>query len=223
MEPLRKREGFRHLWLGDSGMGKTTANVILLNHIRRQRLANLIVTVDDKARWVQQYKGLTRIAPHHLRSEPPKAGEDAGHIVFRGIAYAGRRQDIIDHTAVSDMCWDLVAQSPCSVVLNIDELADATNGHQTWDGESLAQIYRKGRGAGLSVVASTQLPQLLPREAFALPETVCVFRLSGREAKYLYDYRVIAKSDIPVIEGLKVGEFRFFRKSQPADANIYRF
>src|SRR5687767_8480810 len=47
-EPLRKKEGFRHLWLGDSGQGKTVANDQTLRWIRKRRLVDVTLTIDDK-------------------------------------------------------------------------------------------------------------------------------------------------------------------------------
>lgn len=223
-------EGFRHLWLGDTGMGKTEANRILLTAVRKRRVVDMTITVDEKTAWSSQYEGcgggqVHRISPQHLRSNPPQQGEDASHVIFRGVAMT-RKLDGSLKTLPFDaavMASELVFQAQCSVLLNIDELADATNGFQAWEGDEIAALYRKGRGMGISIVATTQLPQMLPREAFGLSDTIGVFRMSGREADYLRQKNVIDASQVAEIQSLQVGEFRLYRKSHPLDPNIYKF
>lgn len=218
-------EGFRHLWLGDSGMGKTQANRILIEQVLKLKHVTMVLTTDDKSSWAAQYDGMCRIHPNDLRTNPPRSGEDRRHIVFRGIGITRTPSPEVANLPfdVAQMAWSLVRQHQCSILLNVDELADATNGHQSWNEEDIAQIYRKGRGVGISVVATTQLPQLLPREAFGLSDTIGVFRMSSRETKYLYSNNVLGKDQIDEIEALKVGEFRLFRKSHPLDPNVYKF
>jgi len=241
-----KRFGFRHLWLGDSGMGKTEANKLLIDFCRaprgkeKKRLIDVTLHIDDKNKWEQQYEGTPRISPEHYRHSPasgsyefPCAGsgrrlpEDKTNINFRGIAYTSPSgespHEDVSHESVAEMAWELVREAPIQVLTNIDELADATNGHQTWSGQLLPQMYRKGRAVGLSVVATTQLPQLLPREAFGLSDTIGIFRMSAREAAYLQRYNVIDKDEVDEIAGLQIGEFCLFRKSHPSDPTIYRF
>lgn len=221
--PLVKREGFRHLWLGDTGMGKTEANKILIAWVLKKKYVDLVLSIDDKNRWKSQYPGTYRANPNHLRREPIGNSESFNHIVFRGIALTRKLDEGVDPNDVARMSWEMVRLHPCSVLVNIDELVDATNGHQTWDDEEIPQIYRKGRGVGLSITATTQMPQLLPREAFGLPDTIGIFRMGGREASYLYKYNLIEKDQIDAIESLGVGEFRFYRKSQPMDESVYKF
>lgn len=221
-----KPMGMRHLWLGDSGMGKTVANDLLIKWIRKRKLVAMTITIDDKSAWEVQYAGgLLRVNPDHLRAQPPRSGEDPSHIVFRGIAVTKTPGPEVDELIFDSarMAWDLVRDTSCQVLLNIDELADATNGHQSWYREEVAQTYRKGRSVGISVVATTQMPQLLPREAFGLSETIGLFRMSSREAEYLAKFRVFPDSEVEAIASLEIGEFRLFRKSQPLDPKVYKF
>lgn len=220
---LRKNEGFRHLWLGGTGMGKTVANRTIIEYIRKQKLVDITLTVDDKDRWKPQYQGMYRKNPEHLQTEMRKAGEDASHIVFRGAAFEGNIADDIEHESVSSLAWDLVRLRPARVLVNVDELADATNGHQAWNGQTLPALYRKGRGVGISVLASTQLPQQLPRDAFGLSDTIGIFRITAREAKYLADYRVIGHEDIERVSKLEVGQWILYDKASPDDGSVYRF
>lgn len=229
-EPLLKPKpmGMRHLWLGDSGMGKTVANDLLIRWIQRMDLVKLTFSVDDKnAHEVQYEGGLLRTNPDDLDKNPPRGSERdrAHHVVFRGIANTKRPGPDVNNLIfdTAQRCWDLVREHSVQVLLNVDELADATNGHQGWRQEEVAQTYRKGRAVGISIVATTQMPQLLPREAFGLSETIGIFRMSSRELDYLAKYRVIEPSEVESIESLSVGEFRLFQKSKPMDPKVYKF
>lgn len=226
--PLLKSKpmGMRHLWLGDSGMGKTVANNLLIKWIQKRKLVTLTLTIDDKSAHEVQYEGgCLRINPRELRERPPERGENPKHVVFRGIASTREPGPEVDELIfdTSNLAWTLVRHSSCQILVNIDELADATNGSQGWKQPEVAGMYRKGRAVGISVVATTQLPQELPRAAFALSETIGLFRMSGREAEYLATKKVIPDSEVDPISNLEVGQFRLFQKSKPLDPNIYRF
>lgn len=221
-----KPMGMRHLWLGDSGMGKTVANEQLLKWIHKRKLVDLTLTIDDKnAHEVQYNGGCERINPQHLRTNPPTRDENPRHIVFRGIAATKRPGPDVDEVIfdTTTMAWELVRNDSVQILLNIDELADATNGSQGWKQPEVASLYRKGRAVGISVVATTQLPQELPRAAFGLSETIGLFRMSGREVEYLASKRVVPDTEIEAICNLEIGEFRLFVKSRPLDPKIYKF
>lgn len=227
-ESLKKRWGFRHLWLGDSGMGKTIANEALIEWLLKGRKSkvDLMISIDDKNRWEAQYAGAYRIHPEHLRREPLKKDEPQNHVVFRGIAYQDKNGfapfEEVSHEEVAAMTWELVRLKPVTVCMNIDELADATNGNQAWTAPTMRHSYRKGRAVGISVIATTQLPQQLPRESFGLSDSIGIFRLTSREAEYLKSYRVITNEDVERIANLGVGEWMLVRKSHPPDPNTYK-
>ncbi len=222
----KKPMGMRHLWLGDSGMGKTVANGLLIKWIQKRKLVDYTLTIDDKSTHEVQYPGgCIRTNPKHLLSEPPTRDENARHIVFRGIAATKRPGPDVDEVIfdASSLAWDMVRDASVQVLLNIDELADATNGSQGWKRPEVSSLYRKGRSVGISVVATTQLPQELPRAAFGLSETIGLFRMSGREVEYLAGKYVIPDSEVESICNLEIGEFRLFAKSKPLDPKVYRF
>lgn len=223
--PLAKREGFRHLWLGDSGQGKTYANQRFVAWLLIHKKVDLMLTIDDKNRWAPQFRGAYRANPEHLAREP-LGPQDAvkNHIVFRGVAHDGNIASTVKVDDVSRMAWDLVRIKPARVCLNIDELSDATNGFQAWKGDYTPQVYRKGRGVGISIIAGTQLPQSLPREAFGLSETISIFRLDAREVTYLRRYNVIGPDLEQVIPTLQVGEWILYSKGRGGwNGRVYRF
>jgi hypothetical protein len=227
--PSRRGDGWRHLWLGNSGFGKTYANARLIDWAIRNRAAQLVLTLDDKSNFYAQYVGTYRANPQDLRRRPPTGGERTDHIVFRGVALTRKFSDGCSAENIAKLAQDIVGTSRGFVLVNIDELADATNGGQAWkrdDGSesTIAQIYRKGRGVGISVTATTQVPQSLPREAFALSDTIGLFRLTGREIDYLLGKRVITSELASVIPSLGVGDFILYDKNLTEwDGKIYRF
>jgi hypothetical protein len=226
--PALRGDGWRHGWLGDSGMGKTNANKWLILYALEKNRANLCLSLDDKSNHYAQYKGAYRANPAHLRRLPPNAGESQNHIVFRGVALTRSFDDGCSAEEVARCAQEMAQVSPGLVLINIDELADATNGGQAWKREDgtesrIAQIFRKGRGLGLSITWTTQVPQSLPREAFALSDTIGIFRLSGREVEYLLSKRAITQNLASTIPNLKVGDFVLYNKAVGEwDGHIFR-
>jgi hypothetical protein len=227
--PAKRGDGWRHLWLGNSGCGKTYANVRFVDWCLRNGVSHLVLTLDDKSNFYAQYQGTFRANPSDLRKRKPQGREPSNHIVFRGVALTRKFNDGCSAQSVARLGQDIVASSRGFVLVNIDELADATNGGQAWTREegnesAIAQVYRKGRGVGLSITATTQVPQSLPREAFALSDTIGIFRLSGREIEYLLKQRAITPDLAAVIPTLQMGEFILYDKNQVAwDGKIYKF
>lgn len=225
VEPLRKDEAIRHGWLGDSGMGKSVANCILIEYILANKLAQLVLTMDDKTPKKSYYpRGAMRSTIHDYMMNHQNTGN---HVVFRGVSMNRDKNETVEPGQIAELAWDLVREAPMQVVVNVDELSDATPGQgQAWlqESEPLAQVFRKGRGAGISVVWTTQLPQTLPLEAFGLSETLAIFRLDGREVDYLYRKRVLSTELVEVVGGLEVGEWVLYRKGRGGwDGNVYKF
>lgn len=227
--PVKRGDGWRHLWLGNSGLGKSYANEKLIEWVLKQKRASLVLSLDDKSNFYAQYKGTYRANPRDLRTRMPGMAERKDHIVFRGVALTRKFDDGCSAEDIARLAQEIVSTSRAIVVVNIDELADATNGGQAWkrtEGEDsrVAQIYRKGRGVGLCITATTQLPQALPREAFSLSDTIGLFRLTGREIDYLLKYKVITAEIAGMIPGLQIGEFILYDKNTGVcDGTIYKF
>jgi hypothetical protein len=209
-------------------MGKTKANIRLIEFAIQNGAAHLVLSLDDKSNWFAQYPGTYRANPRDLHSRNPgQTGEDPRHIVFRGVALTRDFNDGCSAEDVASLAQNIAATSRGLVLVNIDELADATNGGQAWrreEGESrIAQVFRKGRGVGISIAWTTQVPQSLPREAFALSDTMGIFRLSGREVEYLTSKRLINPALAETIQGLQIGEWILYDKARPWDEQIYKF
>jgi hypothetical protein len=225
-EPFTRDEAIRHGWLGDSRMGKSTANRILLDYILAKKYSPLVLTIDDKTPKMTSYPNSAQYATvGEYLTDPNRAAHK--HVVFRGVSMRRNKDDEISPAEIAELAWDVVREASIQVVVCIDELADATPGQgQAWlsESEPVSAIFRKGGGAGISVVWTTQLPQSLPLEAFGLSETLGIFRLDGREVDYLYRKRVIGIELMDVIPALEVGEWILYKKGRGGwDGNVYQF
>lgn len=199
-------------------MGKSTANRALVNFALNTERVALALTLDDNYSRGAQYVGCYRANVADMRARPPSGSESVRHIVLRGHALNRRMSDVCSPHEVAQAAQEITGANPeGQVLINIDELADATNGGQAWtrvDGESrVAQVFRKGRGMGISVTWTTQLPQSLPREAFGLSDTIGLFRLSGRETEYLVSKRVITPQLAAIVPHLPRGKWVLYDKS----------
>jgi hypothetical protein len=219
------REGWLHTWLGNTRMGKTYANNILVTDVVNAKIADICFTIDDKDPEKPQYQGTFRANVQHLKAEPVSNSNDARHIVFRGVAYRNDIRDSVDHGEVADLVWGIKRTTPkCKILLNIDEMADATNGHQDWKSDSNAQIYRKGAGVRISTTATTQQPQLCPREPFGLSQTIGFFQLDSREIAYLSGYKIVTEEMAAIIPTLERGEFVIYKRGAGGwDGKVYRY
>lgn len=217
-------EGALNLWLGNTRMGKTYANRILVDALLKRKHVDTVFTVDEKDPEKPQYGGTMRANVKHLLFSALRPDEDASHINFRGASYRSDIDDQVDHGELAQMVWNLKrTKPPLRLCLNIDELADATNGYQAWKSDANAQIYRKGAGIRVSTTATTQLPQNLPREAFGLSQTIGIFRLDAREMDYLVSKRIITQDVIPLMAQLEKGDFCLYVRGQGLLPDVFRF
>lgn len=211
---ITKGNAYRHLWLGDTGMGKTYANEMFIRWQLAKHKVALVLSLDNKDAHAAQYTGTCRINPADLKARRPQGDEPKNHIVFRGVAMTRKLSQDCGPDEIARLAWEIVTLRKTQILINIDELGDATNGNQAWKAKTLAATYRKGRGVGISISATTQLPQILPREAYGLSDTICLFRMAGREAAYLESRKTITKESARIIPNLGIGECLIYDKAR---------
>jgi hypothetical protein len=109
----------------------------------------------------------------------------------------------------------------------IDEIYDAMKARQTFlsgtEGPT-AEIFRKGRSRGLSIVVGTQIPQTLPTDVTDLADTVAIGRLKRRSFKYISREWDLEPEMLTAIRSLKRGEFVLLNDSDDAtewDRTVY--
>lgn len=218
LEPLKRGEGFRHGWLGDTRMGKTYANRMLIEHALKRGVA-LSFVLDDKGPQCQ-YRGSTRANMDDLKARPLNRSEDPCRIVFRGhVLRTGKvcSTDDIARVVLDDLRAD-------RVLVSIDELRRAaTPAGREWRGPWVPRLFSEGGGLGMSIAWTTQSPQRIPLEAFDQSETLGIFRARGRAVHYLEEQLFLDSDMVKTLPSLKVGEWVLYRKSEPWDGNVYRF
>lgn len=213
--PYREeREGWRHMWLGDSGTGKSTANRALLEAVPT------IVVAHDDTKLAAQYAGTVIAHTDDLEGKQFAEGEDSNALVFRGDVYAGRVVEVEDVAALALR----FARARVPVTLAVDELDRAvTPGGQQLQAPSLRVCLTQGRALGLSVSSTTQSPARAPKEVIDQATTAGLFRLGPRSISYLDERLQFEAEMLDVLPTLQRGEFVLYRAGYPWDRTIYRF
>jgi hypothetical protein len=209
---IEKAEGFRNLFVAYTGWGKTVANARLAHYLRDNIRKLFIITTDQKNRDVL-YPGEQVVLQTQI------ASVKGTEVVLRGPAISHSADDEIDFESLAIQVWDTARMADIPIALFIDELFDSCSSSQAFGplrkGERksrLERLYRQGRTQGISISATTQVPQEIPRLAYALSDTVCLFHMDGRETDYLMRLGVISKEDAELLQSFTVGEFMLCRK-----------
>ena len=209
---LSKGEGFRQLWVGYTGYGKTVCNARLAQYLQDNVRKLFIISTDQKNREVL-YPGEQIVLQSQIRSVQ---GQE---VVIRGPAISHAADDEIDFEELARQVWDMARTTDVPVALFVDELFDACATSQNFGplpkGERksrMERLYRQGRVMGISIAATTQVPQEIPRLAYAMSDTVCIFRMDGREIEYLKRLGVIEDTDAQLLLNFTVGDFLLCRK-----------
>ena len=209
---LDKREGFRQLWVGYTGYGKTVCNARLAQYLVDHSRKLFVICTDQKNKQVL-YPGEQVV----LQSQISRI--EGQEVVIRGPAISHAADDEIDFEELARQVWDMARVTEVPVALFIDELFDACATSQQWGplhkGERKSRVerlYRQGRVMGISIAATTQVPQEIPRLAYAMSDTVCIFRMDGREIEYLKRLGVIEESEAELLLNFTVGDFILCRK-----------
>jgi hypothetical protein len=228
LDPLRRKEGFRHGWLGDSRTGKTYANALLVDAALRVGISIAII-IDDKLP-VPQYAGSQRANVRELWDCPVSKGTDhygspdiSNRIVLRGAALrTGQRVDTDQVAALLLDNWARLPSRPM-VLASIDELRRAVSpGGMAWRGKDLPRLFTEGGGLGVSVSYTTQTPQRIPTEAIDQTETFGLFRMTGRGARYITDMMLLNDEIADLLPTLQVRQWILVSKGEPWNGKIYQ-
>lgn len=209
-------DGVRHVWLGDSGSGKSVANARLISAAAG---LGLTVLAHDDTKAEAQIDGPTRVSPSEI-GEISDAESAAGILVFRGDPYAGRACEVEDVAALAVR----LARQRVRVALVIEELDRAvTPGGRELCAPSLRIALTQGRSMGLCVFSTTQSPARAPREVVDQATSIAFFRLGPRALNYLDSTLWLDSQLLRLIPVLGDFEFVLHRPGRPFDGRIYRF
>ncbi len=207
-EPEARRQGWRLLWLGNSGTGKTVGIRALL---AEPWPGGLTLIHDDKER-DPQYPGAAA-------SSIDAAPDDAEIVTLRGNVFAG--ESFVEVDTVAELALQ-VAMSGVPVRLVVDELDRAvTPGGKVLQGKFLRDCLTKGRSLDLSVLATTQAPQRCPVEVIDQATIVALGQLGPRALNYLDERMLFDAELLSVVETLQPLEFVLYQQGRHWNRCVY--
>jgi len=214
LEPFTHGYGFRHLWIGYTGSGKSYANVELVKAAAEH--VKYVIVTDQKNRETaydgEQIPSISALAA----CEP----DDEGHIeaVIRGLAMTNNVDDTIDFDVIGKAIWQLSLRDE-GVLLGIDELSDACEGERVWvrgliKRSYMRLLYSQGRTKRISIAACTQNVQEVPRAAISNSDTLGIFRQDRKELPYYAATRFLDAIELEAVANLGEHEFLFLKRGQ---------
>ena len=211
--PLSTETGFRHLWIGYSGSGKTFANAELTDTAADSH--KYVIVTDQKERYspytcIPQVPGIGALNA----IESDKRGRKEA--LIRGLRMTGDIGDVIDFDAVGKKVWELSLENG-GVLLSIDELSDACQGERVWlKGDAkrsyMRLLYTQGRANKISICACTQHVQEIPRSAISNSDTLGIFRQDRKELPYYAASNFLDDEELDIVSSLDDYEFLFIKR-----------
>jgi hypothetical protein len=212
-EPWQRGDGWRHLWLGDTGNGKTFAMRELV------ALSGHLVFIHDDKSSTPEYPDHAAYFRHPSELPLLSAEQHAklSAAAFRGDVHAGVICEA-DHVALAALeC----ARKRVPATLVIDEWRRVPSGKG--EAPNVDACVVTGRAMCLSVMAGAQIPQAVGGMMINSASSVGLFRLGPAGLNYL-DERLYFDGDmLAVVPTLAVGDFVIHRPGHPWDRTVYRF
>lgn len=212
-EPARKGDGWRHLWLGDTGMGKTWAMRELVS-----QPGALVFIHDDKSS-VPEYPDHAKYFrhPEELRYLSAEQWQQMSAAAFRGDVLAGNLCEVDDVALAALTC----ARKQVPAVLVVDEWRRVPTGKG--EAPNVEACILTGRAMGLSVAAGAQIPQNVGGVIINSVSSVGVFRTGPAGLNYLHERLYFDRAMLEVVPDLAEGDFVLHRPGHPWDRTVYRF
>lgn len=215
-EPLSSDFGFRHLWIGYTGSGKTYANIELIDTAQGSH-RHLVIT-DQKNR-ISPYLALEGITEIPMVEALDSVEPDArNHVmaVVRGPRMTGREEDLINFDELGKKVWAISLEDK-GVLLGVDELSDACEGERAWvRGDArrayMRLLYTQGRTNRVSIAACTQHVQEVPRAAISNSDTLGIFCQDRKELPYYRNNGFLDDREIAIVSSLEQYEFLLIKR-----------
>jgi len=218
--------------IGDTGCGKTTAMLALIEAY--QRLSPGIVLVAEDKGLTSRYPGIYRRDRADLQARPVTPEEAARGqrvIVFRG--------DIMQNVdtnpeEVAAYAWELMHLRRPTLTVH-DELArEEICKNMQWRAgvRFIPKSFKQGREVGVGTLWGCQMPQDAPQAAFDQSTCLLTFRLGGLGLEKLRARRYLDGSNVAeVLPTLHAegdprelrGDFVVLVKGRPWDRRVFKF
>lgn len=216
--------------LGDTGCGKTTLTLELIEAFKK-KFAGSIFIVDDKE-LTTRFQGQQRRDVDDLRAHPID-WQQGRVVVFRGDVARGQRVDL---EQVAELAWVRVGHGRKSLVVYDELIAGreetlCKNSQWRKGVKFVPQSFTMGRSPGVADIWGAQAPQDVPNEVFNQSSAIFTFRLAGTGLARLKERGYLvggAEEVIPRLAGpprppKERGEFVLLRRGLPWDRKIYKF
>lgn len=215
--------------LGDTGCGKTTATLRLIQ-LYLQKSPGSVLVVDDKE-LTTKFPGQQRRDVQDLRDHPID-WQQGRVIVFRGDVAHGVRVDLEE---VAELAWVRAGRGRRTLCVWDELIAGReklTKNAQWRRGvEWLPKSFTMGRSVGIANLWGAQSPQDVPKDCFEQSSSILTFRLAGlglqrlRERDYLTGGAdlVVPKLPGPPMPPNERGEFVLLMRGKQWDRYRYKF
>ena len=215
-EPLSRDFGFRHLWIGYTGSGKSYNNVVLLDTTEGSHRHMVITDQKNRVSPYTAFQGITEIP--HVDALDAVEPDNRNHVnaIIRGPRLTGDEEDLIDFDQLGKKLWALSLEDK-GVLFGIDELSDACQGERAWvrgDGKRsyMRLLYTQGRTNRVSIAACTQHVQEVPRAAISNSDTLGIFCQDRKELPYYRSNGFLDDREIDIVANLAEYEFLLMKR-----------
>jgi hypothetical protein len=216
--------------LGDTGTGKTTA-LLRLVELYKRKAAGTIFIVDDKGLRTR-FEGQERRDVEDLRQNPIDYHQGRV-IILRGVP---SRAQMVSVEEVAEVAWIRAGRGRKSLLV-VDEMIsgreDLSKNNQWRKGVTwYPKGFTGGREPGVGNFWGAQSPQLVPIEPFDESGCIICFRLAGTGLAKLKERNYLnggADKVLPLLHGpphdppATRGDFLLLVRGQPWNGKIYKF
>ena len=224
-EPLSRDFGFRHLWIGYTGSGKSYNNIVLMDSAEGSHRHMIITDQKNRVTPYGVFEGITEIP--HIDALDTVEPDKRNHVsaIIRGPRLTGNELDLINFDEVGKKIWTISLEDK-GVLFGIDELSDACEGERAWiRGDSrrayMRLLYTQGRTNRVSVSACAQHVQEIPRAAISNSDTIGIFCQDRKELPYYRHNGFLDDHEIDIVANLAEYEFLFIKRGM--ESVICRF
>lgn len=208
-EPEKRREGFRHGWLGTTGSGKTTS---LKTFLRDSNQSGVLTLIHDDTKLEAQYAG-------HVCHSVREAPDECTTLVFRGDVFKGT---VVHPEYVAALALDIAKTTREPVRVLVDEVRRAcSKGGMVLQSKSVETILTQGRALGVSLLWSNQSP-IVPKELIDQSSTIAIGQLGPRALNYLDERLMFERELLDVVPNLKQGQFVIAEQGRNWNKTIYQ-
>lgn len=224
-EPLSRDFGFRHLWIGYTGSGKTYNNLVLMETAEGSHRHLIITDQKNRVSPYAVFENITEIP--HIDALDSVESDNRNHVsaIIRGPRLTGNELDLINFDEVGKKIWALSLDDK-GVLFGIDELSDACEGERAWiRGDSkrayMRLLYTQGRTNRVSISACAQHVQEIPRAAISNSDTIGIFCQDRKELPYYRNNGFLDDREVDIVSSLGEYEFLFIKRGM--ESVICRF